>query len=268
MSPQNLEFQEAYSQLRVPSGLPFFVRLDGRRFQAVAEELKAQKPFDKRFAKCLVAAAKAIFKSNLNPVLIYQASDELNILYAYQAPFNQRIEKLNSILASTASSAFSLAALKQYSKPIPVAFDSRIVVTPKEKLHQYLAQRQLDLWRNHNNAYAYWLLRQKGHTPTQAAEKLKKLKTQQLHELLYQHGMNPAKTPAWQRRGILIYKEPYQKQAKNHTGKTITTTRRRLKQNWNPPQFTTQQGKTLIQKIISWAKPLPKQKTTIKEAPP
>jgi tRNA(His) 5'-end guanylyltransferase len=251
----NLEFQEVFSQLRVPSGLPFFVRLDGRRFQAVAEQLKAQKPFDKRFAQCLVTAAKAIFKSNLNPTLIYQASDELNILFAYTAPFNQRIEKIDSILASTASSAFSLAVLNQYNKAVTVAFDSRIVITPKEKLHQYLAQRQLDLWRNHNNAYAYWLLRQHGHTPKQAAEKLKKLKTQQLHDLLYKHGVNLAKTPAWQRRGILIYKEPYQKQAKNQTGKTITTTRRQLKQNWNLPLFTTQQGKTLIQKIISWTKP-------------
>jgi tRNA(His) 5'-end guanylyltransferase len=255
MSQPNQEFQEAFPGLRVPSGLPFFVRLDGRRFQAVAEQLKATKPFDKRFAQCLVAAAKAIFKSNLNPTLIYQASDELNILFAHQAPFNQRIEKLNSILASTASSAFTLAALRQYNKAVTVAFDSRIVITPKEKLHQYLAQRQLDLWRNHNNAYAYWLLRKKGHTPKQTAEKLKKLKTQQLHDLLYQHGINPAKTPAWQRRGILIYKEPYQKQAKNQTGKTITTPRRRLKENWNPPQFTTPQGETLIQKILGWAKP-------------
>jgi tRNA(His) 5'-end guanylyltransferase len=265
MPPQNQEFQETYSQLRVPSGLPFFVRLNGRRFQAVAEQLKAQKPFDKRFAQCLVAAAKAIFKANLNPTLIYQASDELNILFAHQAPFNQRIEKLNSILASTASSAFTLAALKQYNKAIPVAFDSRIVITPKEQLHQYLAQRQLDLWRNHNNAYAYWLLRKKGHTPTQTAEKLKKLKTQQLHDLLYKHGINPTKTPAWQRRGILIHKEPYQKQTTNQKTKTtITVTRRRLKQNWNPPQFTTQQGKTLIQKIINQAKP---SKPTKKEAP-
>jgi tRNA(His) 5'-end guanylyltransferase len=257
----NLKFQEAFSQLRVPSGLPFFVRLDGRRFRAVAEALRAEKPFDERFARCLTAAAKAIFKSDLTPTLVYVASDELNVLFVYTAPFNLRVEKIDSVLASTASSAFSLSALKHFDKALTVAFDSRIVVIPKEKLWQYLAQRQKDLWRNHNNAYAYWLLRQKGYTPARAAEKLKKLKTKDIHQLLHRHGVNLAKTLAWQRRGILIYKEPYQKQTQ--TGKTtVTTTRRRLKENWNPPQFTTPQGQALIQQVINWVKP-PK-----KEAPP
>jgi len=243
-------FQEPFSQLQIPSHLPFYVRLNGRRFRAVSDTLRAEKPFDKKFAKCLAACGKAMFQTNLTPTLVFVASDEINILFTHVAPFNLRIEKINSILASTASSAFTLNALKHFNKSPIVAFDSRVTMTSKEKLWQYLAWRQNDAWRNHNNAYAYWLLRRLGHKPSEAAEKLKGLKTKDLHELLFRHGINLAKTPAWQRRGILIYREPYQKRTK-----TQTVIRRRIKENWEPPLFSTNEGQTLIQQIVEWAKP-------------
>jgi len=69
---------EIFSQLQVPLETPFFVRLDGRRFQAVAEKLHVDKPFDQTFAKCLVVAGKTLFKDSLNPALIYVASDEIS----------------------------------------------------------------------------------------------------------------------------------------------------------------------------------------------
>jgi len=242
--------QEPFSQLQIPSHLPFYVRLNGRLFKSVSETLKAEKPFDEKLAKCLVACGKAIFESNLTPTLIFVASDEINILFAYTAPFNLRVEKINSVLASIASSAFTLNALKHFKKSLIVSFDSRIVMTSKERPWEYLAWRQNDAWRNHNNAYAYWLLRRLGHKPSEAAEKLKGLKTKDLHEFLFRHGINLAKTPSWQRRGILIYKEPYQKLAKNQT-----VTRWLIKENWKPPLFSTKEGQTLIQQIVEWAKP-------------
>jgi tRNA(His) 5'-end guanylyltransferase len=242
--------QEPFSQLQIPSHVPFYVRLNGRRFQAVSEALKAEKPFDKKFAKCLVACGKAIFQSNLAPTLVFVASDEVNALFAYTAPFNLRVEKINSVLASTASSAFSLSALKYFNKPLVVAFDSRIVMTTRERPWEYLAWRQRDAWRNHNNAYAYWLLRRLGHKPSEAAKKLKGLKTRDLHELLFRHGINLAKTPTWQRRGILICREPFQKRVK-----TQTVTRWRVKESWNLPLFSTEEGQALIQQVLEWAKP-------------
>jgi len=108
---------EVFSKLQIPPQTPFFVRLNGRRFQAVSEKLKAEKPFDKKLAKCLVKSGKAIYQENLNPALIYVASDEVNVLFAYDAPFNRRVEKINSVLAGTVSSALSLNTLKLFQKP-------------------------------------------------------------------------------------------------------------------------------------------------------
>jgi len=241
---------EVFSKLQIPPGTPFFVRLNGRRFQAVSEKLSVEKPFDKKFAKCLVKSAKAIFQENLNPALIYVASDEVNVLFAYGAPFSRRVEKINSVLAGIVSSAFSLNALKLFHKPLAVAFDSRIVIIPRENSVEYLTWRQLEAWRNHNNAYAYWLLRKLGHRPKDAAKTLKGMKTQELHQLLFQHGVNLAKTPAWQRRGVLIHRRPHQKQHK-----TQTVTRWRVVENWNLPIFSSAEGKAFIQKVMEWAKP-------------
>ena len=245
----NLE-HEIFSRLQVPPDTPFFARLDGRLFKAISQKVGAKKPFDEKFAECLVASAKAVYKSNLNPALVYAASDEINVLFLYTAPFKRRIEKTNSILAGVASSAFSLSVAKLFKKTLISAFDSRLVISSQEKITEYLTWRQRDAWRNHNNAYAYWLFRRIGHNPSEAAKMLKGLKTKELHEILFRHGLNLAQTPVWQRRGILIYREPYQKQLKNHV-----VTRWRIRENWNLPFFSSKEGKSLIQQILGWAKP-------------
>lgn len=241
---------EIFSNLQIPPTTPFFARLDGRRFKSISEKIEAEKPFDKRFAKCLVKSARAIYRGGFNPVLIYVASDELNVLFLYIAPFRRRVEKIDSILASIVSSSFSLSILKNFENNLITAFDSRIIVSTPEKIQKYLEWRQRDAWRNHNNAYAYWLFRKIGHTPASAAKMLKGLKSEDFHEILFRHGINLAKTPQWQRRGILIYREPYQKQIGDHT-----VTRRRIKENWQLPLFSSEKGQTLVQQVIEWAKP-------------
>ncbi|KPV64237.1 MAG: tRNAHis guanylyltransferase [Candidatus Bathyarchaeota archaeon BA2] len=168
----------------------------------------------------------------------------------YTVPFRRRVEKTNSVLAGIASSAFSLSVAKLFKKTLIAAFDSRIIVSSQEKIVEYLTWRQRDAWRNHNNAYAYWLFRRIGHKPSEAAKMLKGLKTKELHETLFRQGLNLAKTPAWQRRGILIYREPYQKQVKKQV-----VMRRRIRENWNLPLFSSKEGRSLIQQILRWAKP-------------
>lgn len=241
---------DTFSQLQIPPDTPFFVRLDGRRFQAISKKLGAEKPFDEKFAKCLVVSARALYHNNLNPALVYVASDEINGLFLYIAPFRRRVEKINSILAGVTSSAFSLSLIKFFNKTLTVSFDSRIIISSLEKIVEYLTWRQRDAWRNHNNAYAYWIFRKMGHKPSEAAKMLKGLKTKNLHELLFRHGINLAQTPVWQRRGILIHREPYQKQVENHM-----VTRRRTKENWDLPLFSSTKGNNLIRKILEQVKP-------------
>ena len=245
----NYSEHEVFSQLRVPPDLPFFVRLDGRRFRAVSEEAGAEKPFDKRFARCLVVSAKAIFRSGFNPALIFTVSDELNLLFLHSAPFRRRVEKIDSVLASIASSAFSLAAFETFGKVLVISFDSRVVISHQEKIADYLVWRQMDAWRNHNNAYGYWFLRKMGRKPREAAKILKGMKAGDIHDMLFRHGINLAQTPAWQRRGILIYREPYQKWVKDRA-----IIRRRIKENWNLPLFSSEEGQNLVQRILEWTR--------------
>jgi len=240
---------EIFAQLQVPPSTPFFARLDGRRFQAISEKIGANKPFDEEFAKCLVASARAIFKGNFAPALVYVASDEMNILFMHAVPFTRRVEKTNSILAGIASSAFSLSVAKLFKNPLVTSFDSRIIVSSREKVTEYLTWRQKDAWRNHNNAYAYWFFRRKGCNPSEATEKVRGLKTKDLHEILFRNDVNLTQTPAWQRRGILVYKELHQKQVKNRQ-----ITRRQLKENWDLPLFSSKEGQDLISQILEWTR--------------
>jgi hypothetical protein len=62
--------------------------------------------------------------------------------------------------------------------------------------------------------------------------------------------VNLMKTSTWQRREILIYRQPYQKRLRD------TEIRRwRIEENWNLPSFSSAEGNYLIQRIIDWARP-------------
>jgi len=164
---------EIFSKTSVPYETNFFVRLDGWRFRKLSNAVGAEKPFDERFAKCLVNAGRVLFEKGFSPALIYVASDELNILFLGNVPFRGRVEKIDSVIPSLVSTAFTLQLQKTFGKTDNVAFDSRIVIMPSENaVMNYLAWRQTNAWRNHNNAYAYWLLRKMGYKPLEAAKKI------------------------------------------------------------------------------------------------
>jgi tRNA(His) 5'-end guanylyltransferase len=247
---ENPSKSEVFSKICIPPETPFFLRLDGWKFQKLSESLSAVKPFDKNFAKCLVYSAETILKTVSDPTLVYVASDELNMLFIEESPFSRRVEKIDSVMPSLAATAFALCTQKLFKKKRLVAFDSRVIVVPNtDKIIEYLAWRQNDLWRNHNNAYAYWILRKLGYKPSEASKKLRGLKTEERHELAFKQGVNLAETPAWQRRGMLVYKEPYIKK----TAKGVAE-RWRIKTEWNMPLFTSANGVKLIKQIIRWKK--------------
>lgn len=239
---------EIFSKTCIPPTTPFFIRLDGWNFKRISEKLNTEKPFDKKFAKCIVFSGKILFQSGFSPALICVASDELNILFLNAAPFRGRIEKINSVVAGLISSAFTLNLQKYFNKENVVAFDSRIVVvSDSKKIIEYLAWRQMNAWRNHNNAYVYWILRKLGHKPSKISKKLRGLKTEELHEMMFRQGVNLAVTPQWQRRGILIHKEPF---LRKFGGQFVT--RWRLKEEWELPLFTSKQGVALVKQILDW----------------
>ena len=247
---QNWHQHEIFAQIYIPPETPFFVRLDGWKFRKTSGDIETEKPFDEKFARCLVSSGKILYRKGFNPTLIYAASDELDILFLRKAPFRRRIEKINSVLAGLISSTFTLKLHEHFRKNVVVSFDSRIVaLTNEEKVITYLAWRQNNTWRNHNNAYAYWVLSKKGYKPKEISKILKGLKTREIHDIVFKQGLNLAKTPLWQRRGILVYKEPSLKK----TEKCLTI-RRKIRENWNLPLFTKNDGVRLIKQIMKWTK--------------
>ncbi|MGQ9538493.1 MAG: tRNA(His) guanylyltransferase Thg1 family protein [Candidatus Bathycorpusculaceae bacterium] len=190
------------------------------------------------------------FRKRFNPAFIYIVSDELNILFTSSAPFRGRVEKIDSVISSMISTAFALRLQKLFGKTVIAAFDSRIVIMLNdEEILNYMIWRQTNAWRNHNNAYVYWLFRKMGQSPKEIAKMLRGMKTEEIHETLFKHGINLAQTPSWQRRGTLLYKEPYRKITAEKQ-----TIRCKIKENWNLPLFSKDNGAKLIQQILKWVK--------------
>ena len=150
---KNWPAHEIFSKSCILPETPFSIRLDGWKFKKVSEAINAEKPFDEKFAKCLVFSGKALFIKGFNPTLVYVASDELNVLFLNTLPFHGRVEKTDSVLAGVVSSAFSLSLQKLFGREPVLAFDSRVVIVHNEdKIIDYLSWRQMSSWRNHNKS--------------------------------------------------------------------------------------------------------------------
>lgn len=129
---------EVYGDLKVPVNSRIILRLDGRSFHSLAKNLNLEKPYDEDFAGLMVKVSKDLF-NEFAPVFIYTFSDEISILLD-NIPFNGRIEKINSVVASFAASSFTYNLNKEIAKP--VAFDSRIIPINDKDIPKYFKWRQ------------------------------------------------------------------------------------------------------------------------------
>jgi len=91
----------------------------------------------------------------------------------------------------------------------------------------YFRWRNEDAHRNALNAHCYWSLRKQGQTDKQATKALLKLSVAAKNELLFQNGINFNDLPNWQKRGIGLYWETYEKTGLNpKTNESVVTERR------------------------------------------
>lgn len=110
-------------------------------------------------------------------------------------------------------------------------FDCRMVPLPTlERVQDYFQWRQEDAHRNSLNSHCYWLLRKQGKSAAKASAMLEGKSAAFKNELLFQNGINFDKLPSWQKRGMGVYWETYEKQGFNPvTRKEETAERRALK---------------------------------------
>ena len=243
-----MENRELFAAITTVS--PLFVRLDGRAFHRLAHMLGLAKPFDMRFSHAMSAVCRSLVAdSGLSPEFAYTFSDEIS-LYITKLPFSGRVEKIDSVAASFAASALTLAL----ESAVPIAFDARVIPATSEYAAEYLAHRQGEAWRNHLNAHCQQALISDGMKPRQAAAKLKGMQSSDMHELMHVRGVNLAKTPAWQRRGVLVYKKTAEKEGYNPmTKEKVTAIRTSVTIDNNLPLFSSPEGQKFLKSLIPGA---------------
>lgn len=248
---------EIYSGLRAIG--PCFVRLDGRNFNRTLDILGFEKPYDARLRDGFVNASLRFFKDGgFNPVFLYMFSDEVSIFFN-DMPFDGRVEKLDSVLASFFSSALTI----ELGVELPLAFDSRVVPVHPEDVVNYLQWRQAESFRNCLNSYSYYALRKggagdvstgasSGVNGREAARIMNGMKASDMHELLFSHGININNVDAWQRRGVLVYNEVYAKEGFNPIGgERVVTSRRKVVADMDIPLFSSSAGQELLERLYS-----------------
>ena len=237
---------EIFSSLKVPCTSKLVVRLDGRNFSQLSRKLEFEKPYDLEFVKVISKAAFQLFQE-FSPGFIYIFSDEVSLLLE-EIPFAGRVEKIDSVMASFLSSAFTynlmdkkefFPGLKEENiKEIsPISFDSRVIPLSDKGVVEYFQERQMEAWRNCLNGYAYWTLRE-DYTKSEAIQMLHKKKSSQLHDILFEKNIKIVKMPAWQRRGIGIYKKKVEVEGLNPlTNEKVTSQRKKIFIEWDLPLF-------------------------------
>lgn len=215
---------EYFHALRLMPDTWVVVRVDGRGFSKLTEK-NFDKPFDIRFRDAITATAQAVFKE-MQGVYAYTESDEISVLFKPNWDlFDRELEKVVSVSAGIASAAFSLAIGEA------AHFDSRVWLGINRSLViDYFRWRQSDAARCALNGWCYWTLRQTGKSVNEATETVLKKSVEFKNELLYDHGVNFNALPSWQRGGIGVYWEEYEKAGYDPVRKeTVTAKRRRVK---------------------------------------
>lgn len=214
---------EFFHHLRVPDENWTVIRVDGRSFSKFTAE-HYDKPFDEKFHRAMVHTTLRLMEE-FQGVYGYTESDEISIFLGKDWDFFDReLEKLISLSAAVASSAFSLAT------GFEAQFDSRVWIAGDfNSVVDYFRWRQSDAARCALNGWCYWTSRQEGLSAKKATERLHGMGPDRKNELLFQSGVNFNEVPAWQRRGVGAYWESFEKEGFNpKTGQTTTAVRRRL----------------------------------------
>ena len=193
---------EVYSSLKVPKNSKIIVRLDGRAFHKLSSDLELEKPYDETFYNVIVKVCEDLFRE-FSPVFLYTFSDEISLLLE-SIPFDGRIEKINSIMAGFASSSFVMNYDTTFKKP--PTFDSRIIPINDEDILKYFKWRQDESWRNCVNSHGISYLKTK-YPNNEANDKIKGMKLNEIHELLFQNGINLNDIETYKKRGIGIYRK-------------------------------------------------------------
>ncbi len=201
-------YEQSLDQVLLPE-LYLAARLDGNRFTRLTKEIcRFEAPFDERFRDMMVGTVKALMDYGFRVIYGYTESDEISLLFhPEEDSFGRKVRKYDSLLAGVASAAFSMQLGRQ------AVFDCRMIPLPTtERVVDYFRWRQEDAHRNSLNSHCYWMLRKQGKSVAEATRMLEGKSVAFKNELLFQNGINYDKLPAWQKRGVGLWKDVCEKE--------------------------------------------------------
>lgn len=187
---------ECVTDLALTRRTPVICRVDGKAFHTLTRS--CERPFDKRFADAMKAAAINLCEQIQGAKIAYWQSDEISILLCdydkleSEAWFDYRLQKMCSVAASVAAVTFTQEFGRQGY------FDARFFNVPENDAVNYFVWRQKDAERN-----SIQMVAQSLYSP----KRLHGKKVADLHEMLHEKGVNWNNLPTWQKRGTAIVRE-------------------------------------------------------------
>ena len=153
-----------------------------------------------------------------------------------------------SISAGLASATFSQALGEA------AHFDSRIWLGAEVSLVlDYFRWRQAEAASNALHGWCYWTLRKTSKNAAEATRLLKGQSAADQNELLFRQGINFNELPRWQRRGVGLYWEHFEKEGIDpRTGEAAAAIRRRIKTDRELP-MKDEYGRMLLEIIAAWS---------------
>lgn len=191
----------------LPKRLPVLLRIDGCHFHSYTKKLN--KPFDERLVQAFWETGQFLASEIMGCKIVYHQSDEISILLTNndklttEAWFDNNVQKITSVAASMATAKFNDVINNLIPNQNLATFDCRAWILPPEEVANYFLWRQLDASKNSISMVAQSHFSAKQLHGLSAKQMLEKLKTEK--------EINWDSLPIWQKRGVCITKQTYQK---------------------------------------------------------
>jgi tRNA(His) 5'-end guanylyltransferase len=224
------------------------IRLDGRDFHTITEDMSFERPFNLEFALSLVKAGKAVFRNKIRPLFAYLVSDEINFIYSEEVilgHLDKNLDKISHSLSGQVSKIFCnvIGYLPRRKMPF---FDWNAFRTDRSGMLLYLTERQEWAYLNFLRGYAFWIKISSGLTSMQARESLQGLDSPALRDLINSSCIDLEELPLWQHRGILIRQKrgstPFEREPSDIYELTV---------DLKPSLFKSREGKLYLLNVLS-----------------
>lgn len=189
-------YERAYNFILTPRSC-LFIRVDGKAFHTFTRD--CEKPFDQNLIDAMVKAAQDTAKEMSGFKLAYIQSDECTFMltdfdsYQTQGWFNYELNKVVSLTASIYTARFNA-----HHNSSLAYFDARAFIVPLEDAPNVFIWRQRDWERN-----SIQMLARAHFTHKECEYK----KTSELHEMLFQKGVNWTSLDDQLKNGTFIHKD-------------------------------------------------------------